>query len=173
MKRKNTLHCLIKNKSKDIDMKLEIKETKETMNLQEFLLENYLELDEGIKYHKLSDKIKKLLEILDSKRFIKSSEDDKNALDKAELALREMLPEVKRMELAYERGNITKRQALERIRKFRTKSLAVKKYLEDKKVLSKVDWKFLISTGLSIIFLPLVFARTQGLIDVILPRPKG
>ena len=154
-------------------MKLEIKETKETMNLQEFLLENYLELEEGIKYHKLSDKIKKLLEILDSKRFIKSSEDDKNALDKAELALREMLPEVKRTEAAYERGNINRRQALERIRKFRIKSLAVKKYLEDKKVLSKIDWKFLISTGLSIIFLPLVFARTQGLIDVILPQQKG
>ena len=142
------------------------------MNLQEFLLENYLELDEGIKYHKLSDKIKKLLEILDSKRFIKSSEDDKNALDKAELALREMLPEVKRMELAYERGNITKRQALERIRKFRTKSLAVKKYLEDKKVLNKVDWRFLITTGLSLIWIPLAIFRARDLLNIVLPVPK-
>jgi len=158
MKRKNTLRCLIKNRKDN-----------NKMNLQEFLLENYIELDEGIKHFKLSDKIKKLLEILDSKRFIKSSEDDKNALDKAELALREMLPEVKRMELAYERGNITKRQALERIRKFKTKSLAVKKYLEDKKVLNKVDWRFLITTGLSLIWLPLAFWRAHDLINLVLP----
>jgi len=44
---------------------------RDAMNLQEFLLEEHL-LNEGVKHFKLSDKIKKLLEILEGKRFIKA-----------------------------------------------------------------------------------------------------
>jgi hypothetical protein len=144
---------------------------RDAMNLQEFLLEEHL-LNEGVKHFKLSDKIKKLLEILEGKRFIKSTEDDMNALDKAELALREMYPAIKKIEKDWEKKVITKAQALEKIRKFKVKAEAVKKYLQDKKVLKKVDWRFLITTGLSLVWLPMVLSRGRDLANFLFPENK-
>jgi hypothetical protein len=113
-----------------------------------------------------------LLEILEGKRFIKSTEDDMNALDKAELALREMYPAIKKIEKDWEKKVITKAQALEKIRKFKVKAEAVKKYLQDKKVLKKVDWRFLITTGLSLVWLPMVLSRGRDLANFLFPENK-
>lgn len=146
---------------------IKIKNTK-AMNIQEFLLENS-QLEEGLIHSKLSDKIEKLLEKLDEKKFLRSSPEDKNALDKAEEALKEMLPEVKKIEKSFEKGNMSRRQALLTLRKFKGKSLAVKKYLQEKRVLSKIDWKFLISTGLSLIWIPLTVWRARDLMNILFP----
>jgi hypothetical protein len=139
--------------------------------LQEFLLENNEQLNEGLKINKLSDKIKKLLDILEAKRFHLPGEDETN-FDKTIVYLKDLVKKVKKIEKDYADGNITRRQGIEQLQVSKLKAQAVKEFLQKHKLLNKVDWKFLISTGLSLIWIPLVLTRAIDLANIFFPQHK-
>jgi hypothetical protein len=126
-------------------------------------LKEFIQLDEGLKHFKLSDKLEKLVEKLQDKKFIRSDPDDMNALDKALLALKEIIVGVKEVEKDFANGKIGKGVAVSRLKRFKGKATAVKRYLQQKKVLNKTDWKFLVSTGLSLVWIPLAIWRAKDL----------
>ena len=149
--------------------KTNLSESKGNVMDLETLLTKSEQLDEGLTHFKLSDKIRKLLSLVQAKAFHIPGE-DKTKVERTIDLLKEILERVKKIENSYERGNITRRQALAQLRTMKIKALEVKKYLQDKHVLEKTDWRFLISTGLSLIWLPLVFAKADNLIRALFPK---
>jgi hypothetical protein len=150
-----------------------IKNIKETKSLQEFLLEESIELNEGLKINKLSDKLKKLLNILEAKRFHLPGEAENTNYDKVIIYLKQLVKKVIKIEKEYMDGNITRRQAVEQLQTFKYKAIAVKEFLQKHKLLKKVDWKYLISLGLSLVWIPLVLTRSIDLMNMFFPHKLG
>jgi hypothetical protein len=154
-------------------MIVNIKNTKRTKSLQEFLLEENVELNEGLKINKLSDRLKKLLSILEAKRFHLPGEEANTNYDKVIVYMKDLVKKVLKIEKEYMDGNITRRQAVEQLQTFKYKAIAVKEFLQKHKLLKKVDWKFLISTGLSLVWIPLVLTRGIDLMNIFFPHKLG
>ena len=150
-----------------------ITNVKRTKTLQEFLLEEKVELNEGLKINKLSDKLKKLLNILEAKRFHLPGEAENTNYDKVITYLKQLVKKVLKIEKEYMDGNITRRQAVEQLQTFKYKAIAVKEFLQKHKLLKKVDWKYLVSLGLSLIWIPLVLSRSVDLMNMFFPHKLG
>jgi len=150
-----------------------IKRVKHSKSLQEFLLEENIELNEGLKVNKLSSKLKKLLDILEAKRFHLPGEAENTNYDKVITYLKQLVKKVISIEKEYADNNITRRQAIEQLQTFKYKAIAIKEFLQKHKLLKKVDWKYLVSLGLSLIWVPLVLTRSIDLMNIFFPHKLG
>ena len=103
---------------------------------------------------RLSKKIERLIHKLEEKKIAIPGTDWPDIKKVIDILKDELLGKIKSVEHDYEKGNINSRQVAYKIRKYRKRALQVKKVLQDKKILSKLDWQFLIYAGLGLMWLP-------------------
>jgi hypothetical protein len=131
-------------------MKLEeFTEDKELYN------EDYLRLLTEVRgSQRLSKKIEKLIHKLEEKKIAIPGTDWPDIKKVIDVLHDELLGKIKTVEKDYEKGNINARQVAYKIRKYRRRALQVKRVLQDKKILNKTDWQFLVYAGLGLMWLP-------------------
>jgi hypothetical protein len=147
-------------------MKLEeLTEDKELYN------EEYLRLLTEVRgSQRLSRKIEKLIHKLEEKKIAIPGTDWPDIKKVIDILHDELLGKIKSVESDYEKGNINARQVAYKIRRYRKRALQVKKVLQEKKILDKTDWQFLVYAGLGLMWLPSAitsvpdFIRMAGLI---------
>jgi hypothetical protein len=131
------------------------------MKLNEFVekknmfSEEYLQLiSEVAGSHRLSSKIERLIEKLEDKKITMPSSDLPDLNKVIKILEDEILKKIRFLEREYEKGNINSRQVAFKLKRYKTRALQVKKFLQEKKILNKIDWQFLVYAGLGLMWLP-------------------
>ena len=122
---------------------------------KDFYTEEYLNLlIEVAGSHRLSKKIEKLIEKLESKKITLPSSDLPDLNKVVKILHDELLKKIKFLEREFEKGNLNARQVAFKLKRYKGRALQVKKFLQDKKILNKFDWQFLVYAGLGLMWLP-------------------
>ena len=145
---------------------------------KEIFTEEYLTLiTEVAGSHRLSKKIEKLIEKLEEKKITLPSSDLPDLNKVIKILHDELLKKIKFLEREFEKGNLNSRQVAFKLKRYKGRALQVKKFLQDKKILNKFDWQFLVYAGLGLMWLPSAitsvpeFTKMLGLHHVITGAP--
>lgn len=136
-----------------------------------------LVLNEVAGTHRLSRKIEKLIEKLEDKKITLPSNDLPDLHKVIRILQGELLKKIKFLEREYEKGNLNARQVAYKLRRYKNRALQVKKFLQEKKILSKIDWQFLVYAGLGLMWLPSAVASVPEFTKLLgithPPAPSG
>ena len=131
------------------------------MKLEKFVETGEMHTDEYLDFllevagsHRLSKKIEKLIEKLEDKKITLPSSDLPDLNKVIKILHDELLKKIKFLEREYEKGNLNARQIAFKLKRYKSRALQVKKFLQDKKILNKFDWQFLVYAGLGLMWLP-------------------
>jgi hypothetical protein len=135
---------------------------------KELYTEEFIDyLSESLRGKLLSNKIEKLIKKLEEKRIAIPHDDWLDVKEIIDLLRDELLVKVKAAEKDLERGNINGKQFIYRIRKYRQRALQVKKFLQEKKILSKFDFTTLAYIGLSAMWIPSAITSVPAFLEMI------
>lgn len=145
----------------------------EFVEKKELYSEAYLQLiTEVAGSHKLSKKIEKLIKKLEEKKISIPGNELPDLRKIIDILKDEILKKIKFVEKEYERGNLNARQVAYKIKKYKGRALQVKKFLQEKKILSKFDWRYLIDLGLGLMWIPVALPSIESFIQSIMGAAK-
>jgi hypothetical protein len=142
------------------------------VDTKDFYTEEFLNLiTEVAGSHRLSKKIEKLIEKLESKKITLPSSDLPDLNKVVKILHDELLKKIKFLEREFEKGNLNARQVAFKLKRYKGRALQVKKFLQDKKILNKFDWQFLVYAGLGLMWLPSAVTSIPSFIEMLGPKP--
>ena len=147
---------------------------KDFIKTKELYSEEYLALiNEVAGSHRLSKKIEKLIHKINEKK-ISIPADDRPDLNKViKILQNELLEKIKFVEKEFDRGNLNAKQVAFKLKKYKGRALQVKKFLQEKKILSKFDWQNLVYLGLSLMWIPSAVSSIPGFMQMFGAPPSA
>ncbi|GAF91197.1 unnamed protein product, partial [marine sediment metagenome] len=125
------------------------------------------QLCEGLKYFKYSKKINQLIKKLEKKVFKLPGEKKKKKKTELEEIIntlkKDVLKPTEVLEKKFAEKRITKKLAVKKINEIKPKVKEIVKFLKQKDILPKIDWKWLLST---LVFIPMAAGGVKGLLNL-------
>jgi hypothetical protein len=138
-------------------------ESKEDL-IKDYINEEYIL--EGLKHFKFSQKVERLIDKLRAKSFKLPHEKKTKRKGPAESAIHtlkdEILKPVKRIEKKYDNKTISRKKAVAELKKLKIKLKEVVRYIQDQKLLSRIDWYWIIGTAM---WVPIAISGSVDLIN--------